>query len=261
MSQNECGRQRRCSSTSTHRLSALTRWRRALPILRFWRSRRRGFFGARGNLSETIDHACGEVNGVTRTIADRETFFTAEVAGEPVVVVRDKEGTLRAFSNVCRHRAGPIALGSGCKNVLRCAVPRLDLHPGRTIDWHAGCGGRGVFRSQHDGYGAAAGGNVGAVYFCEFRPRRRVAVGLSGRNPEQAAGISVCGAAICRAARLRDQLQLEGVRRQLFGGLSHSDRASRVDARDRLLAVSDGHVSVSLAAVCAHPSDESGGRG
>src|SRR5277367_2805082 len=68
----------------------------------------------------TLDHACGEVNGLHRTIADRETFFTAEVAGEPIVVVRDKEGTLRAFSNVCRHRAGPIALGSGCKNVLRC---------------------------------------------------------------------------------------------------------------------------------------------
>jgi len=69
----------------------------------------------------TLDHACGEVNGLQRTIADRETFFTAEVAGEPIVVVRDKEGTLRAFSSVCRHRAGPIALGSGCKNVLRCA--------------------------------------------------------------------------------------------------------------------------------------------
>jgi choline monooxygenase len=69
----------------------------------------------------TLEHACGEVNGLKRTIADRETFFTAEVAGEPIVVVRDKEGTLRAFSNVCRHRAGPIALGSGCKNVLRCA--------------------------------------------------------------------------------------------------------------------------------------------
>jgi phenylpropionate dioxygenase-like ring-hydroxylating dioxygenase large terminal subunit len=68
----------------------------------------------------TLDHACGEVNGLKRTIADRETFFTAEIAGEPIVVVRDKEGTLRAFSNVCRHRAGPIALGSGCKNVLRC---------------------------------------------------------------------------------------------------------------------------------------------
>ncbi len=68
----------------------------------------------------TLSHACGEVNGVARTIADPESYFTAEVAGEPIIVVRDKEGILRAFSNVCRHRAGPIALGSGCKNVLRC---------------------------------------------------------------------------------------------------------------------------------------------
>jgi choline monooxygenase len=68
----------------------------------------------------TQDHACGEVNGAKRTIAHPESFFTADVAGEPIIVVRDKEGSLRAFSNVCRHRAGPIALGSGCKNVLRC---------------------------------------------------------------------------------------------------------------------------------------------
>src|SRR6202140_4117510 len=68
----------------------------------------------------TLSHACGEVSGRSRTIADTETFFTAEVADEPIVIVRDKESTLRAFSNVCRHRAGPIAEGSGCKNVLRC---------------------------------------------------------------------------------------------------------------------------------------------
>ena len=58
--------------------------------------------------------------GTQKTISDPETFFTTDVAGEPVIVVRDKAGMLRAFSNVCRHRAGPIALGSGCKNVLRC---------------------------------------------------------------------------------------------------------------------------------------------
>ena len=68
----------------------------------------------------TLGQSCGEMNGRSRTIADTETFFTAEVADEPIVIVRDKEGTLRAFSNVCRHRAGPIAQGSGCKNVLRC---------------------------------------------------------------------------------------------------------------------------------------------
>ena len=68
----------------------------------------------------TLNTPCGEQDGAKRTIADAETFFTADVVGEPVVVVRDKQGTLRAFSNVCRHRAGPIAQGSGCKNVLRC---------------------------------------------------------------------------------------------------------------------------------------------
>src|SRR5262249_150088 len=62
----------------------------------------------------------GILDRARKTIADRETYFTTEVAGEPVIVVRDKAGVLRAFSNVCRHRAGPIALGSGCKNVLRC---------------------------------------------------------------------------------------------------------------------------------------------
>jgi len=77
-------------------------------------------FRSTWQLAGTLQHACGEVNGVKRTIADPETFFTAEVAGEPIVVVRDKQGTLRAFSNVCRHRAGPVAQGSGCKNVLRC---------------------------------------------------------------------------------------------------------------------------------------------
>jgi choline monooxygenase len=69
----------------------------------------------------TLSQPCGEVHGVKRTIADPESYFTADVAGEPIVVVRDQLGSLRAFSNVCRHRAGPIALGSGCKNVLRCA--------------------------------------------------------------------------------------------------------------------------------------------
>ena len=68
----------------------------------------------------TLSHPCGEVNGVPRTISDPESFFTVDLAGEPIIIVRDNQATLRAFSNVCRHRAGPIALGSGCKNVLRC---------------------------------------------------------------------------------------------------------------------------------------------
>src|SRR5271166_2616362 len=68
----------------------------------------------------TLSQPCGEVNGVARTIADPESFFTFDAADEPVVIVRDKAGTLRAFSNICRHRAGPIAQGAGCRHVLNC---------------------------------------------------------------------------------------------------------------------------------------------
>src|SRR6266850_921930 len=35
-------------------------------------------------------------------------FVTANVAGEPILVVRDEQGTLRAFHNVCRHRAAQV---------------------------------------------------------------------------------------------------------------------------------------------------------
>jgi choline monooxygenase len=43
------------------------------------------------------------------------------VGGEPIVVVRDDKGELRALSNVCRHRAAVIMREpSGCAERLRC---------------------------------------------------------------------------------------------------------------------------------------------
>ena len=36
-------------------------------------------------------------------------YFTCSHIGEPIVVVRDKDSVLRAFSNVCQHRSMPIA--------------------------------------------------------------------------------------------------------------------------------------------------------
>ena len=48
-------------------------------------------------------------------------FATADVAGEPIVVLRDEGGVLRAFHNVCRHRAAVVVPGA-CGNLdrLRC---------------------------------------------------------------------------------------------------------------------------------------------
>jgi choline monooxygenase len=48
-------------------------------------------------------------------------FATLDVAGEPIVVVRDDDGALRAFYNVCRHRAAQVVTAPcGNASKLRC---------------------------------------------------------------------------------------------------------------------------------------------
>jgi choline monooxygenase len=50
--------------------------------------------------------------------------YRADVlAGYPVIAVRGDDGVLRAFHNVCRHRAGPLAKDEGgvCDGYLTCA--------------------------------------------------------------------------------------------------------------------------------------------
>jgi choline monooxygenase len=54
-------------------------------------------------------------------LRDPGSFVTASLAGEPILVVRDEQGTLRAFYNVCRHRAAPIVMEpEGKATRLRC---------------------------------------------------------------------------------------------------------------------------------------------
>jgi choline monooxygenase len=59
--------------------------------------------------------------GRSQQVAKPGQFLTHEVAGELILVVRDEVGMLRAFFNVCRHRASPI-LHEPCGQVtkLRC---------------------------------------------------------------------------------------------------------------------------------------------
>src|SRR6185503_8446198 len=47
-------------------------------------------------------------------------YFTTTIANEPLLIVRGNDGVLRAMSNVCRHRAGPVARGEGKRPVLQC---------------------------------------------------------------------------------------------------------------------------------------------
>jgi len=56
----------------------------------------------------------------TADLARPGDFVPVELVGEPIVVVRGLEGRLRAFFNVCRHRAGQVALSRGNRRSLQC---------------------------------------------------------------------------------------------------------------------------------------------
>ncbi len=49
------------------------------------------------------------------------SYFTVELVGEPLLLTRDGSGALHGFYNVCRHRAGPVAVGCGTRKALQCA--------------------------------------------------------------------------------------------------------------------------------------------
>ncbi|QOL79409.1 Rieske 2Fe-2S domain-containing protein [Pseudooceanicola spongiae] len=47
-------------------------------------------------------------------------YLTMQIAGEPVLILRDREGQLRAMSNVCRHRMSVLLEGRGNTRVITC---------------------------------------------------------------------------------------------------------------------------------------------
>ena len=61
-----------------------------------------------------------QVVGHASQVASVGDFFTTELIGEPLLLVRGLDGKLRGFYNVCRHRAGPPAEGCGSRKLFRC---------------------------------------------------------------------------------------------------------------------------------------------
>ncbi len=76
-----------------------------------------GVFGAE---KEKIFARTWQVVGHSDQVKNAGDYFTTELVGEPLLVVRGADGKLRAFYNVCRHRAGPPAEGCGTRKLFRC---------------------------------------------------------------------------------------------------------------------------------------------
>jgi len=58
--------------------------------------------------------------GYTSQLEKAGSVMTAEVAGQSILIVRNKQNELRAFHNVCRHRGSRLVESDTACNVIRC---------------------------------------------------------------------------------------------------------------------------------------------
>jgi phenylpropionate dioxygenase-like ring-hydroxylating dioxygenase large terminal subunit len=58
--------------------------------------------------------------GRADALKDPGDYMTMTIAGEPVIILRDKDGVLRGMSNVCRHRMSTLLEGRGHVRAIVC---------------------------------------------------------------------------------------------------------------------------------------------
>ena len=99
---------------------------------------------------DRIFHRTWQYAGFAGDVAEPGSYLTCRAGLVPVVVVRGRDGELRAFANVCRHRGHEVVSGCGRRETLQCpyhawtydldgslrAAPRSDREAGfDRSDW------------------------------------------------------------------------------------------------------------------------------
>ncbi|HVS67729.1 MAG TPA: SRPBCC family protein [Mycobacteriales bacterium] len=65
-------------------------------------------------------HAAPQLVGYESELPKPGTYVVKDVMGTPVLLTRARDGKVRAFHNICRHRQAPIATGCGAAQRLAC---------------------------------------------------------------------------------------------------------------------------------------------
>jgi len=81
-------------------------------------------------------------------LASPGDFVSGCQGGEPWVVIRQKDGALAAFSNVCRHNGTQVAQGSGTTDALTCPYHGWTYHLDGTLATAPRLGGVKEFRRE-----------------------------------------------------------------------------------------------------------------
>jgi len=77
---------------------------------------------------ERIWHKAWNFIGAADRLRAPGDYFTITFAGVPIIVLRDKEGELRAFANSCRHRGSALLEGEGHCRLIVCPYHSWSYH-------------------------------------------------------------------------------------------------------------------------------------
>jgi phenylpropionate dioxygenase-like ring-hydroxylating dioxygenase large terminal subunit len=69
---------------------------------------------------ERIFRGAWQYAGHTGELPEPGTYTTTRAGRTPVLVTRARDGELRAFLNICRHRGFPVADGAGKRETIQC---------------------------------------------------------------------------------------------------------------------------------------------
>ena len=128
-----------------------------------------------------------QVVGRSAQVTQPGDYFTAEVAGEPLLLVRDAGGKLRGFYNVCRHRAGPPATGAGSRKLFRCGYHGWTYGLDGTLLHAPECEGVEGFRAEEFGLVPVQAAEWGGLVFVNLDAKAEPLLEALRELPQQAA--------------------------------------------------------------------------
>jgi choline monooxygenase len=133
-----------------------------------------------------------QVVGRTDQVREPAQFFTADMAGEPLVVLRGDDGILRGFFNVCRHRgARVVPEAEGRATRLRCRYHGWTYDLGGRLRGTPEFDGVADFRREHNGLPPVAVAEWGPLVWAHLGPAPEPLAQYLAPLPERAAALKL----------------------------------------------------------------------
>ena len=169
-------------------------------------------YSGAGETANLCPHMAG--GGSSRSTGPKPgDYFTTELLGEPLLLVRGAQGELRGFYNVCRHRAGPPAEGCGSRKLFRCGYHGWTYGLDGALISAPEFEGQPGFDAKEFTLAPVRAEEWSNLIFVNLDPERRTIAEESGTPSHAGRAFWFYGNEVVRTAHLRHEVQLEDLRR------------------------------------------------